>query len=115
MGNDRKRLVSEAGPLRLTPTFMNRLQFWLLNLASAGLVLLLAGHFLLARRNNRIGEQLNREQTYIGRASQVSAVLDQMARRIALGSESDPRLRDVLIKYGLSVTLEAGGKKKTYP
>ncbi len=94
---------------------MNRLQYWLLNIASAVLVMLLAGHFVLSRLDNRLGEQLDRERAYINRTGQVSAVLDEMAKRIAVGSEADPRLRDVLLKYGLSVTLDAGGKKKTYP
>ena len=94
---------------------MSRLQFWVLNVTSGILVILLATHFLLSRLNGRIGDDVNRQRAYINNANQVSAVLDRMAQRIALGSESDPRLRDLLVKYGLSVTLEVQGKKKTYP
>jgi phosphopantetheinyl transferase len=94
---------------------MSRLQFWTLNLTSAVLVLLLAAHFLMSRLNSRLADELNRQRAYINNANQVSAVLDRMAQRIALGSDTDPRLRDLLIKYGLSVTLEVEGKKKSYP
>ena len=94
---------------------MSRLQFWTLNLISAILVLLLATHFLMSRLNDRLADEVNLRRAYINNANQVSAVLDRIAQRIALGSESDPRLRDLLIKYGLTVTLDIQGKKKSYP
>jgi hypothetical protein len=94
---------------------MSRRQFWTLNLAGAILVLLLVSHFVMARLNGRRTDDLNLQRAYINNASQVRAVLDRMAQRIAQGSEIDPRLRDLLIKYGLSVTLDVQGKKKTYP
>jgi hypothetical protein len=94
---------------------MSRFQFWTLNCASAILVVLLATHFVMSRRNSRRTDELNLQRAYINNANQVSAVLDRMAQRIAQGSESDPRLRDLLIKYGLTVTLDVQGKKKTYP
>jgi hypothetical protein len=94
---------------------MSRFQYWTLNCAGAILVLLLVSHFAMARLNSRRTEELNLQRAYINNANQVSAVLDRMAQRIAQGSESDPRLCDLLIKYGLSVTLDVQGKKKTYP
>jgi len=94
---------------------MSRFQFWTLNCAGAILVLLLVSHFAMARLNGRRTDELNLQRAYINNASQVSTVLDRMAQRIAQGSDSDPRLRDLLIKYGLSVTLDVQGKKKSYP
>jgi hypothetical protein len=94
---------------------MSRRQFWTLNFTSALLVVLLVTHFVMSRRNSRLADEVNLQRAYINNANQVSAVLDRMAQRIALGSETDPRLRDLLIKYGLSVTLDVQGKKKSYP
>jgi hypothetical protein len=98
---------------------MNRLQFLTLNLTSLVLVLLFAGHFYLAARNNRLSEELMREQTAaqanVNNARQVAGVLDQIARRMAVGSETDPRLTNILAKYGLKVTLDVNGQKKNYP
>jgi len=94
---------------------MTRLQFRVLNVTGAILILSLVGHFLLSAWNARLGSQLRNTQTYINNSSQVAAVLDQLAKRIALGSETEPRLRDLLIKYGLTVTLDVQGKKKSYP
>ncbi len=94
---------------------MNKSQFWILNLASLVLAALLLGHFFFQRHNNRLGDALNRERAYINQAAQLEAVLDQLGKRIAKGSDTDPKLKNILVKYGMTVTLETDGKKKTYP
>ena len=94
---------------------MNKIQFWILNLTSLALVLLLVGHFVMVKRNNLLGEALDRDRTAINNARQIETVLDQLAKRIARGSETDPQLKSILIKYGLNVTLEVDGRKKSYP
>ena len=48
-------------------------------------------------------------------ARQLETVLDQLAKRIAKGSDIDPKLKIVLLKYGMNVSLEIDKKKKTYP
>ena len=94
---------------------MNRHQFWALNLASLILAALLLGHYGFARRNSRLGEALAREQAYINNARQLETVLDQLAKRIAKSSDIDPKLKIVLLKYGMNVSLEIDKKKKPYP
>ena len=94
---------------------MTKLQFWILNLASLILAGVLMGHFFFSRHNNQLSEALGREQAYIGNARQLETVLDQLGKRIARGSDTDPKLKNVLVKYGMTVTLEVDGKKKTYP
>ena len=94
---------------------MNKLQFWTLNLTSLALVILLVSHFSIVARNYRLSEELARGRAAINNARQYAAVLDQWARRIATGSETDPRLKNILAKYSLSVTMDVGGEKKTYP
>ena len=76
---------------------------------------LMLGHLWLITSNNQIGSQLSSERTYVGNAQQLEPILDRLAKRIAIGSESDPRLRTLLAKHGLQVTLEVDGKKKNYP
>ena len=94
---------------------MNKLQFWTLNIASLLLVFLLLGHFFFDQRNNRLGQALERDRAAINNARQLQAVLDQLSKRISQGSDSDPRLKTILIKYGLNVTSESMGDKKTSP
>ena len=94
---------------------MNKLQFWALNVGSLVLAALLLGHFFFVRANNRLGQALDRDRNVINNARQLEPVLDQLAKRIAKGSDADPKLKNILVKYGLNVTLEVDGKKKTYP
>ena len=94
---------------------MSKLQFWILNGTALVLVGLLWGHFFFSRHNERLNSTLNQERAVLNKSRQVGTVLDQLAKRIAIGSEKDPRLKEVLLKYGLSVTLEVDGKKKNYP
>jgi hypothetical protein len=94
---------------------MSRSQFYLLNTVSVLLVVFLLTHFALARYNDRTGNALAREQAAIGNTRQVEAVLEQLAKRIARGSDTDPRLAGVLRKNALTVTLDVAGKKKAYP
>ena len=54
-------------------------------------------------------------QTEINNGRQFASVLDQIARRMASGSETEPRLTNILAKYGLKVTLDVNGQKKNYP
>ena len=84
----------------------------LVSIVVSGLML---GHLWLITSNNRIGNQLSSEQSYIGNAQQLEPVLDRLAKRIAVGSDKDPRLKNVLAKHGLQVTLDVDGKKKNYP
>ena len=94
---------------------MNRFQYWTLNVIGLVLVALLLGHQFFARSNDRIGDAVLRDQAYINASRQIELTLDQLAKRIAKGSETDPQLKKLLAKYGLNVTLEADGTKKSYP
>ena len=94
---------------------MNKLQFWALNVVSLLLAMLLLGHSIFVRHNNRLGQALERDRAIITKAQQCEGVLDQLAKRVAKGSDTDPQLKQILVKYGLKVTLEVDGKKKSYP
>jgi hypothetical protein len=94
---------------------MNRLQFWILNGTALALTALLLGHFFFAQHNDRLGEALERDRAVIADARQAEAVLDQLAKRIAVASKTEPQLKSLLVKYGLSVTLETDGRKIPCP
>jgi hypothetical protein len=94
---------------------MNKIQFWTLNIASLLLILLLLGHFFLGQSNDRLGHALERDRAAINNARQLEVILDQLSRRIAQASDSDQRLKTILIKYGLNVTSEPVGAKKKHP
>jgi hypothetical protein len=94
---------------------MNKLQFWILNAACVLLSALLLAHFFFSRSNNRLADTLGQERAYINSSRQLESVLDALAKRIAVASDADPKLRNILVKHGMNVTLEVDGKKRTYP
>ena len=94
---------------------MSRSQFLALWLVSVLLIGLVLTNWFLVRSNARLNATLLSQQGYINKASQAEPVLDNMAKRIAKGSDVDARLKNVLIKHGLKVTLDVDGKKKSYP
>jgi hypothetical protein len=94
---------------------MTKLQFWILNCASLLVAALLLGHFFFSRSNSQIGDALARDQEAIVNAKKLEKVLDQVAKRIAIGSETDPQLAAILQRYGMKVTLDRDGKEKNYP
>jgi hypothetical protein len=94
---------------------MNRLEFWSLNVASLVLIGLLIAPFWLSLRNDQLISELNQERETLQKARAAEPVLDQLAKRVALGSEKDARLRELLTRSGLTVTLEVDGETKRYP
>ena len=94
---------------------MTRLQFWILNALGALFLALIAIQFVIVRKNTRLNDELVGRQNVIANASQVEPVLDSLGKRIARGSDIDPRLKSLMLKYGMRVTLEVNGKTKTYP
>lgn len=101
---------------------MNKPQFWTLNLIGLVLAASLLAHYFWGRANEsamlyneQLSQTLARQQTTVNNAQKVEPVLEQLVKRIAKGSETDPQLRNILVKYGLNVTLETDGKTKSYP
>jgi hypothetical protein len=84
---------------------MTKNQFWLLNLVSAILIVLLFAHLFFSRANNSLGAQLNAQRAYVNNARQLQPVLENMAQRIATAGENDPKLKALLTKYDIRITL----------
>ena len=94
---------------------MNKTQYWILNGLALILAVLLMGHYFFAQSNRRMAEATQRGKAQIANSPQMELALDRMAKRVAIGSEIDPQLSEILIRYGLNVTVEIDGQKKTYP
>lgn len=94
---------------------MTRLQFWILNALGALFLALIAIQFGIVWKNTKLNDDLVRQQTTIANAGQLEPVLDSLGKRIARGSDVDPRLKTLMLKYGMRVALEVNGKTKNYP
>lgn len=68
-----------------------------------------------ARKAEEANIMLMRSQNVIRQARQAEGVLKQLSMRIAIASDTEPGLKDLLKKYELNVTLNIDGKTKEYP
>lgn len=75
---------------------MTRPEYRVLNATAALLVALLLASFFVSRSTRRLSGELARQRNAIANARQVEAVYQQLAQRIAQGSEADPRLKALL-------------------
>ena len=94
---------------------MCKLKFWVLNLTSLILVVLFGLQFWLGRKVQALNNQMVQSQAVVNNAQQIEPILRKLSMRIAQGSEREPRMRDLLVKYGMKVTLNVDGKQKSYP
>lgn len=99
-----ERYLSPVNPVAM----MSRTQFWALNAACCLAVVLMFAHYALARQNNRLAGELNREHATISKARQQAAVLEPLIKRMVQSTDTEPRLATILARYGIS--LKAGAK-----
>jgi hypothetical protein len=84
---------------------MTRTQFWLLNVISAVLILILVAHVVLSRSNNKAAQQLTAQRTYINNARQVQPALENLVRRINAAGQNDVQIKALLAKYDIKVNV----------
>lgn len=95
---------------------MTKTQSLILNTISVALAVLVLGNVFVANRNQKLNQQLAEQQIEINNAQQAKAIFDRLTARIAQGSETDTKLHDLMVKFGLKITLAgADGKRKDYP
>jgi hypothetical protein len=82
---------------------MTRTQFWLLNVISAVLIVVLVAHVSLSRSNSKAAQQLTTERTYINNARQIQPALENLVRRINAAGQNDVQLKALLAKYDIKV------------
>jgi hypothetical protein len=94
---------------------MNKIEFWILNIASVAVATLIFAHYRLAKNTQNLNNQIVQMQLYVQNSRQEEVLVDQISKRVAYDSEKLPSLRDLLAKHELKVTLTINGKQKTYP
>jgi hypothetical protein len=79
------------------------------------LALLIFVNISLSVRNQNSGERVSKLQQKMTEGRQKENVLRQLTVRIAQGSESDPQLRDILVRRELKASLMVNGKMRDFP
>ena len=65
--------------------------------------------------NQSLAAQVAQHQTVVGNGQKAAEILKQLTVRVAQGSDMDPELRKLLIKYDLNASLMVDGKRRDYP
>jgi hypothetical protein len=82
---------------------MTKTKYWILNLVGGLCGLFLAANIVLAQTNERAGVALNQNQQQLNHAQQVHSTMQNFAVRIAQVGETEPVLRDLLVRHDLKV------------
>jgi hypothetical protein len=86
---------------------LRNLQFWVLSVLAAACLAAVAVNILLASNNQGLRLRMNERAQLIGRSATAAVVYRQMVQALAQLSvrNHDPRLRAVLARQGLKVTV----------
>ena len=94
---------------------MSKTQYWTLNIVGGACALLMLANLVLARLNDRAAQGLNATQNDLNRAQQVQNTIQNLVVRIAQAGQTEPALRDLLVRQDLKVNLTEGTQSKATP
>ncbi len=85
---------------------MTRAQYWILNLASLGLALLIGAEIVSVHQLDRVATLVGKAQAPLVQAQQNAPQIRALVQRTAVGATRDPALRDLLLKYGIAFKIK---------
>ena len=80
---------------------MTKNQFNILNIVAAVLAVLILTNVFLAQYNQKLSRATATRRDEVNSGQRAVGILQQMSVRIAQSADTDPRLRDLLLKYKL--------------
>jgi hypothetical protein len=83
---------------------MNAGKFWLLTFLAVVIALLIFIEIACENQVWHLENALNRGEAQVAVARQQNEMLRQLVQKMAMASEQDPAIADVLAKYGIHVT-----------
>jgi hypothetical protein len=87
---------------------VTRAQFWMLNGASLLVAALIGFEIHSVHQLDDVTMLLQKAQAPLVAAQQQAPQIQQMIQRTAVGATRDPALKELLEKYGISVTVNPG-------
>ena len=92
---------------------MTRAQYWTLNLVSLVVAALIGFEIHSVHQLDDVTTLLQTAQAPLVQAEQQGPQIQRLIQRTALGATRDPALKDLLAKYGISVTLNKDASAQT--
>jgi hypothetical protein len=92
---------------RAADTFcVTRAQYWMLNAASLAVAALIGFEIHSVHQMDDVTALVQQAQAPLIEAQQQGPQIQRLVQRIAVGSTRDPALKDLLAKYGISLTVK---------
>jgi hypothetical protein len=91
--------------------FMSKAQYWILNVVGGICAVLLVGNVVLARMNEQTGRTLDENQAQVNRTQQVQTTAQNLIVRIAQAAQTEPALKELLVRHDLKVNLSENKPK----
>lgn len=88
---------------------------WLLNSLGWSAAVLILATIGFSFWNQSYAAKIAQSQASIANGQKAAEILKQLTVRVAQGSDVDPELRKLLIKYDLKASLMVDGKRRDYP
>ncbi len=94
---------------------MNKAQFSALNIVGAVCGALIIGDVVLGMLNNRLNAQVSETQGQYNQAQQIQNTAQNLVVRIARDGQSDPALRELLVRHDFQVSLNTNRPASATP
>jgi hypothetical protein len=94
---------------------MSKAQYWSLNGVGGICALLVLANLVLTRMNESSAQALNTTQAQMNRVQQVQTTAQNLLVRLARAAQTEPALRDLMIRHDLKANLGSDSPAKPTP
>ena len=94
---------------------MGKVQFAVLNVVGGACALLIGADLVLGYFNSRLNQSVAATRNQFGQAQQLQTTAQNLVVRIAQVGQTDPALRDLLVRHDFPVNLSTNSQTRPSP
>ena len=104
-----------AGISPHSQNLMNRIQFIVLNVVGCACGLLIVCDLVVGHFNGRLNQSVTATRNQFNQAQQVQNTAQNLVVRVAQAGQTDPALRELLLKHDFKVNLNTNNQTRPLP
>jgi len=104
-----------AGISPHSQNLMSRVQFMVLNLVGGACGLLIVCDLVLGELNGRLNKSVATTRDQFSQAQQIQNTAQNLVLRVAQAGQTDPALRELLVKHDFKVNLNTNSQTRPSP
>jgi len=94
---------------------MSRAQFMVLNVVGGACGLLIVCDLVLGHLNGRLNQSVLATRNQFGQAQQIQNTAQNLVMRLAQAGQTDPALRDLLVRHDFNINLNTNSQTQPSP